>query len=45
MPDRTRIKVIPHFMRLHEWIILEEADHVAREHGGPEEMASSRWGT
>ncbi len=22
--DRTRIKVIPHFMRLHEWIALEE---------------------
>ena len=22
--ERTRIKVVPHFMRLHEWIALEE---------------------
>ncbi|HET7419197.1 MAG TPA: hypothetical protein VFL27_02320 [Candidatus Dormibacteraeota bacterium] len=23
MPERTRIRVVPHFMRLHEWIALE----------------------
>jgi hypothetical protein len=29
MGDRTRIKVVPHFMRLHEWIALEEGAYQA----------------
>lgn len=29
----TRIKIIPPFMRLHEWIALEE--RTRREHGAP----------
>jgi hypothetical protein len=29
--DRTRIKVVPHFMRLHEWIALEEGFYGAEK--------------
>lgn len=29
MVERTRIRVVPHFMRLHEWIALEEGHYQA----------------
>jgi len=29
MTERTRIRVVPHFMRLHEWIALEEGAYQA----------------
>jgi hypothetical protein len=29
MTERTRIRVVPHFMRLHEWIALEEGHYQA----------------
>src|SRR5918911_1243663 len=29
MAERRRIRVVPHFMRLHEWIALEDGDYQA----------------
>lgn len=29
MAARTRIRVVPHFMRLHEWVALEDGDYQA----------------
>lgn len=29
MTERTRIRVVPHFMRLHEWVALEEGHYQA----------------
>jgi len=33
--EGTRIRIVPHFMRLHEWIALDEGYHEAEgEPGG-----------
>jgi len=40
--EGTRIRIVPHFMRLHEWIALDEGYHEAE--GEPGRGNCGSWG-